>query len=420
MVAFMNYAACKKLINNLKDKGFDPQITTFTQYHDEPRFFYYGTIFKSEANFTDGKLIRDGILGSSSSIKNREEALFKSLCEAMERFCQLSYFKKNINYSLDPKDILLLNNQDKKTNGHKHKIGYTRAINLFSLESVCVPAQSVYLNYKEAKKEPFVNYPRNSNGASGGFDHESTLLRGIYEIAERDAFLGVYLNRIIPPKVNLSNLKSSSIEKVISICKRYNLEVSVFDITNDLGIPCFLASVVDKTNLGPGFSLGAKSSLNQIDAIKGAISEAFMIRLYIKNLIKNEFLSKTSKDNGLVAQRARYWITSGRTDYIKFLTSGSFSKRKYKNFKGNTKQELKEVLKKLKKLKLGVYYSDITIDKFKEIGFFVYKIFIPGLQAFYLDESEKSRVIDIDRIKNIASFFGKEYESINPVPHPFL
>ena len=112
------------------------------------------------------------------------------------------------------------------------------------------------------------------------------ILNGIYEIVERDSLLGVYLNRISPPIIDLAALKDKRIDYLIDQFKKYKLELFVLDTTTDLSIPSFISLLFDRTGRGPAVGIGVKAGFHPKDAIISAIGEVLMTRLYTKNMLR--------------------------------------------------------------------------------------------------------------------------------------
>lgn len=391
------------------------------QFYDEPQFFLYTSHIKNKRKYTDGYVKDEVPPGSGFSFSSSDEAFSKSLFELVERFCLTNYLKKDIIFKrFDKKSAFVdpslfsndLSIRDKK-------FGWTRGVTLKDGRVSFLPAQLVYLNYIRNKTEPLFPYPHNSNGAAAGKSRDQAILNGIYEIVERDAFMCIYLNRISPPVINLKLIKDKIFREIIEKCARYKLELYVLDITTDIGIPSYLSILIDRTGLGPAVSVGAKSGLKTKNTILGAIGESFMVRLYVKYMLKDGVIFGTSdaKKNNIFADRAEYWFTKDKIKDIEFLLTGKCKKER-KGFSGTINDELKVISELLYKKGYDIYIKDLTMDKFVK-SLSVCKVFIPGLQPLYLKESEKKISLNFERLKVMANFFSSNYK-LNSIPHPFL
>ena len=74
-------------------------------------------------------------------------------------------------------------------------VGWTKAINLFSGKQVYVPAATVYLPYNRNKNEAKI-WDCVSTGLACGDNIYDALLRGIYEVIERDAISNMWFNEL--------------------------------------------------------------------------------------------------------------------------------------------------------------------------------------------------------------------------------
>ena len=71
------------------------------------------------------------------------------------------------------------------------------------------------------------------------------LYNGICELIERDAFLIHWLNKISPPGIDHSAAKNPNVRRLLDLYRRYRIDVALFDITTDLGVPVIFAAVRD-------------------------------------------------------------------------------------------------------------------------------------------------------------------------------
>lgn len=382
---------------------------------DETFLFLYSCMLKTSTS-------KQQVSGTGVSVYTREAALLKCLAEATERYSLCINNETDIEY---------LNIVDKKINRsiccdirERSSLdvipGWVKGYNLSQSKDAVIPAQLVYLDYQPVKNEKYISQPI-STGAAFGDSHEDTLLRGIYELVERDAFLTIYLNQINAPLIRLSGFGGRSIRLLIKKIERFNLEVKLFDIKNDLNIPAFLCVIIDKTGLGPSCALGLKASLNHYEAISGAIEEALHIRLWVRGrMVKNQFkgMAVSSKKIKNQEDRMMYWAPVHQLSKLGFLLNQKSVAMSFEHYAFSKEDELKDILTTLKKRGHDVYYVDTTLRSIKHMGAFTYKVIIPTLQAFYMNENFKK--INNDRINKVANYFNKKTISQNTAPHPFL
>lgn len=378
---------------------------------DEPLLFLFSCSLKLKNS-------HQYVSGTGVSIKSKEIALLKCLAEAIERYSLCINKEVKISYiNINNKSVWhTLKSESRKITCP----GWVKGLDLTTNKPVDIPAQLIYLDYKNRENEKLITQ-RLSTGAAFGSTRYSTLLRGIYELVERDAFLTVFLNQISATQIRLRGKTANEIIKLIKNIEKYNLEVKIFDIKNDLGIPTFACMIIDKTGFGPSCSFGLKSSLNENKAILGAIEESLHIRLWVRSrMVEQKFKQKSNKASVVSSQEDRmmYWAPIDQLKKLDFLLSPVKKTRNYSENRLNETAELQKVLSLFKKKKYHVYYCDVAPGEIKEMGGFIYKVVIPSLQPFYIDE--KLKVINQNRLVDVAKYFNKSVTKPNPIPHPFL
>ncbi len=403
----------------IKDIGFVPS------FNDDPKVFLYCTHLKNISKYTDG--INFTPEGSGFSLTSSEAALFKSLTEVMERFCLSSYRHKNGIYtsfntlkkekhlSLDPYQFL------SNIKVRDWDLLWMKGRDFISGEPNYIPAQLIYYTYRHLE-ENYLMAEINSNGGAGGFTQEFAVSRAIYEAVERDAFFTIYLNKISPPRIRISKMKLKQALELEKDCLRYNLEMLLFDITNDLSIPTFMAILVDKTGLGPAITVGLKSNLNPTDAIIGSLEEVFNTRTSFRTrMISNRKKIQSNfiySDINTFEIRNLFWASPQKLHYLDFLLKAPYHENHYHTIQLSEKEQLQLLKDIFRKKKMSVFDMDVSHDIFKQIGYLVHKIVIPDLQPLYT--MEKAKYLKNDRLKAVASFFGKKTLEYNPIPHFFL
>ncbi len=80
-----------------------------------------------------------------------------------------------------------------------------------------------------------------SNGCASGNTPEETILQGFLELAERDAVAIWWYNQIQFPQVDLDSFDTPYFQQLSEYYTSINRSLWVIDITNDLGIPTFVA-----------------------------------------------------------------------------------------------------------------------------------------------------------------------------------
>lgn len=421
-----------KSIDNVIEKGCQfvlensKIIKIFRQnllYNDEPKLFSYFINFKDKFENED----TDNAVANGVSF-NKQKALLKVLGETVERYClglnnnnefifssynELVAKKRSVvdpcKFQINNKNSIDIKNQ---------KFHWVKGKKLENKEIIYIPSQLVYVPYIYENDEIMINHP-SSSGAAAGTSLEDAILRGIFELIERDSFIISYLNKIHSPIVNLKRIRDPQIKKIIASLKRYNLELKLVDIAMDLGIPVYAAVLIDKSGIGPAVSVGLKSGFNQHDVAIGAIEEALMVRSGIRD--QYALNSLTSKNiNFSLENRAKFWYPLSSVKHLNFWLK---NKNKKNFIKKRREKSLKELNLDLKKKNLEIYYIDIADKLIKNYGFEVVKVIIPQLQPLFfsysLPEILSERVFNVPVLMNIRKEPNLR-KNLNKLPHPFL
>lgn len=420
----------QNLQTTLKNNGgFIDRLLRIPNFNDEPRFFHYSGIVKKTSLYP--------AFNSSGCSIDDKKAQTKVLGETVERYCQYSYIPKNYLISsykkidvnaLNPTEVISFSKNQFKTGlfeafrvSEKDNFRWIEGISLLEKKSKWVPFQLISINYN-LKDEKIIRIPI-TNGASFGTSMAGAACRAIWECIERDAFVISYLNKL--PRANIQ-IDDPDIKSIFSYFKRYNLEVSCFDITSDIKIPVILTILIDRTGIGPALTVGMKCSLDVKSAIIGSIEEATQFRPFIrKELITNKIIVRKDNLNKFEHKlRILYWNNRARLKNLDFLldTKEQVKLSKIKSFKGDAISNLSKTIEILQEKKLETILVDCTTPNVKKLDFYVVKAIIPSLQPIYL--SERHKYLGGRRLYTVSKLLGytnkdTSESSLNRVPHPF-
>lgn len=408
-----------KTIQEIKKMGIVKEIRDVSGlFYDEPQFHY----FISE---TGSKNFCGGV-----DLTEKKRALTKAINESIERFSLSNNFHKRIIFKtynqLTDQNVFALDPSLYSKNSGVNKVNFGwvsgyRINERLEKKRCLIPAQLVYISscFNKSGAEPMLA-PLITTGAATTNSFFHSLLNGIYEVVERDAIMCVYLNKIKVPPLKHETILFPKAKKLIALCQRYRIEPYIFDVTNDLQIPVFLAILQDKTKLGPAIVTGSKASFNVDSAIEGAIMEALMARPGLRKKI----LDHGSADFGISKNEITgnekmylFWSNPKNTRKLDFLLNNTKKERKYSKGKYSTKKALIKSLVNLREKNFFVYYVNITLPRLEKLNYVTTKAIIPGLQPLYLNQKQK--FINKKRLKDVAGFFGQKKFTINSFPHPF-
>lgn len=419
--------------------NFIGDVRRVRQYHDEPKFWHYSATINSKYSKHDGKNFHSK--SSGASFFSEKIAFLKCLGEAIERYCNFIFFEDSTSFIGSFKEIkrealnpcLMGNfseNQLKKEDFRRFRINensklrWTRGRSLTGNKLVHIPSQLVYLSYPFLDQESTI-YPGISTGVAGGSCLSAALVRGIYEVVERDSFMIYYLNKLQPSKINLKDINDDKVQQFLKSARRYRLEIVSLDITSDLEIPVVVSVIINRTGIGKAISVGLKSNLSVIDAIIGSIEEALHTRSWLRSEYeKNPKKVKPSdlQKNTSIKLRGFLWYPSEAIKNLNFWIQSSEKKTPPNHYKIlSSGEEFRELLALFEKSGYEIYYKDLIIPVLKKLQYYVVKVIIPQMQPLYLNE--KYPLLGGERLYNVPKRLGhagKTEGEFNKCPHPFL
>lgn len=411
-----------KILRVLEKRNILSSLHKPEQFSDDPKFHRFSTLLHTPAKYSDGIFYEADTHGLS--FRSKRYALFTCLTEALERFSQSCYRETDLirssyealhTYALSPKEYIQTDSIEHKT------IGWTKGYDLINNTSCLIPAQLVYLTY-DFKTDGIMLTESNTNGTAGDFDQTAALLKAIYEAIERDGLMTIFFAQLPAPRISIEKIPNKEIQKMYQSAMQYNLELMLFDITTDIGIPSYMGILVDKTGLGPCLSIGAKTSLNQQEAVIGALKEAFLTRTWIRQeMIINPYERETidPKKINTMRERGLYWSPPFMLTYMDFLLQQKPIQKPISNNQLSPEKALSNVITILKEKKIDTYYVDVSWKPFqKDLGYHVYKAIMPQLHSLFL--FEKNKRIQHTRLQTVSEYFNKKTYTLPSVPLPYL
>lgn len=418
--------------------GDTPFLVDFVrryQHCDEPQFFQYSA--SVNPIFTYSR--RNQIVGSGFSFFSKNEAIIKCIAESAERYCSdiwnngdfirtssgsLRDKAVDLNY-LSPftKDQLASPDFKKFSFDERTLFNWTEIWEYPNMRKKLIPAQLVYNRFVDGDLR-FVRLPI-STGAAAGFTLESALYRGICEVIERDSFMIMYLNKLCRCSVDLEKIKNPKIRYILEKAKRYLLEVRVFDITTDLGVPSFLSLVIDRSGYGMAVSSGLKADLRSEVAILGALQESFHTRSWIRSCVESGDIDPNlivADRIQTIKERGAFWFPKKKIECLKCYLDLPDLDSWTRGMRSRLSDDklLEEVVNILKRNNMNIFYKELASSQASNLGLRVVKVIIPQLQPLYLDE--RYPYLGNDRIYSIPGKIGlyPKSLSLNTCPHPFL
>lgn len=405
------------IINNFK------KITLKSD--DLPIWGYAAHIIHNKKNSSES--IRPEASGVSF---NCQDAFMATLGEAAERYSWLSLSSTRSTLlreaqitrnkiAVDKMGLLLRSDLDPGESFKRLreiKIPWIKGKNLESRREVLLPAIDLFPTIAEEVREWSIS---TTNGIAAHFDFDTACLNGICEVIERDAVMQAWYLR---SKIKNYSMDASipGLSDLIEKSREMNLNVRILDITNDLDIPCALATIYEDKKGSECLACGAACRLSLEEACAKSISEA-------AGMWNSLPVLKQSRDS-LSESEVRAGFPSIRNfeDHV-FLYSHSWAKEAYGfllpqktrkskrkdlvNELESSKQKLDFIVAVLKNKGYESFFVDITPEDLKSIGFYVVRIIVPGLIPLFVGKYNAFYVSRLTKYKDSRGM-------LNSWPHP--
>ncbi|QTY27131.1 YcaO-like family protein [Flavobacterium sp. CS20] len=305
----------------------------------------------------------------------------------------------------------------------KSLISWVLSSDLLNKKEIYVPACSVYLPFKRSfeEKGEVVLYPSVSTGASCDGNFNYAILKGIYELIERDAFMICWRNKLKIPRLIIDE-NSKLFDTYIKNFKRKNLRYELFYTKMDLDVHSVFGLVYktdNDLNENPEVYCGGachhdiniavkKTLLEMVQGLKwGEFSKDEIFK------VKDDFSNINSfKDRMLL------YSTGDFNHVFEFLYNGpklNISDLENENM-NSVNDNLKHIFKELSNNDLDCYACDVTSVDIKQCELNVVKILIPQFET--MEGDFRFPFLGNSRYKKIPKKLGLKTEE-NIFPHPY-
>ncbi len=211
-----------------------------------------------------------------------------------------------------------------------------------------------------------------SNGCAAGNTREEAIVQGFLELVERDAYAIWWYNRLQRPAVDLSQFDDSYVRDLQSQLAEAGRRLWVLDVTNDLGIPTYVAVLHWMQNSQENIEFGSGAHFDSRIAMLRTLTEL------------NQFLSIGLMGGGTGEKSSLDGTTPLRLQDHPFLTPsdgplvrpGSGSKFGHLD----TREQVIACVDIAKRAGLDFLVLDQTRP---DIGVPVVRVIVPGLRHFY-------------------------------------
>lgn len=274
-----------------------------------------------------------------------------------------------------------------------------------------------------------------SNGCALGGSLEEAIFHAILEVVERDSFLLTWYARLPLPRLDLRSANDKEVQLMVDRIREVaGYDLYFYNSTMEHGIPSVWAVAKNRKSKGVNLICAAGANPDPVRAVKSAIYElAGMMfrddkkleenRQKYEEMLKDSFAVRTMEDHGML-----YGLQEAE-ERLNFLLDEDRPLRtfaeEFKPAPKNTdlKDDLQEILEKLRKFNLEVIVVDQTTPVTKRNGLFCIKVVIPGMLPMTFGH-HLTRVKGLKRVLRVPVQLGfiknpLSYEQLNSYPHPF-
>ena len=279
-------------------------------------------------------------------------------------------------------------------------------------ESRFVPASLVFLGM--ALRSQSENIAQNT---SSGLSCASTFLTatetGLYELIEREAFAATWQLRRTPTRLLLSDELASRLNRGVSrALSSRTTEITMWDITSDLGVPVVLAMA--RGHNGELIAFGASAHVRVEQAIEKAVVEALHALVWGAQLSAFGKRTPAAQDVRAPADHFMYHFAGEHLDELRFLLESPESTA----LPRETRDSFVDVVQRLRSKGYEPVAVDLTTADVASLGLSVVRVLVPGLHPLLFGYGVSTT--DTRRLREIAAFWGvTDIGAPNPSPHPF-
>jgi len=213
-----------------------------------------------------------------------------------------------------------------------------------------------------------------SNGCAAGNTLEEAIVQGFLELVERDAYAIWWYNRLRRPEVDLDQFQDSYVRDLRAQLAEVGRRLWVLDVTNDLGIPAFVAISHWTQNSQENIEFGSGAHFDSRIALLRALTEL------------NQFLSIGLMGGGTGEKSTLDGSTPLRLQNYPFLTPSGVSTVKPGSDPrfgslDNTRDQVTACVNVAKRQGLDFLVLDQTRP---DIEVPAARVIVPGMRHFYL------------------------------------
>jgi thiazole/oxazole-forming peptide maturase SagD family component len=242
-------------------------------------------------------------------------------------------------------------------------------------ETFCyLPTGYLYYSYPGRSDQAY--FLPNSNGNAAGTSIEDAILQGFLELVERDAVAVWWYNRLRRPAVDLDSFDDPFVRDLAGAYRSDKRDLWVLDVTNDLGIPAFVAVARRVDQPIEDIIFAPAAHLDPRIALTRALTEL------------NQMLPGVSTTDGSYSYHdpaaIEWWQTATIANQPWLKPAEDVATRRRNDFPFNPTPDLREDVELCRSIVERQGLEMLVLDQTRpDIGVPVVKVVVPGLRHFW-------------------------------------
>jgi ribosomal protein S12 methylthiotransferase accessory factor len=227
-----------------------------------------------------------------------------------------------------------------------------------------LPAAHCYYGYRDRGRREYCR--ADSNGCAAGNTREEAILQGFLELVERDAVAMWWYNRVRRPGVSLETFPGTYFDLLVRHYHRLRRTVQVLDLTNDFGLPTFVALSRQVAPRRPDLIAGAGTHFDATVAVGRALTEM------------NQFLPAA------LSGRLEPTLRAPRRDSRFLEPDPRLAARRFEDFPEPPADDVGALVRRCVRIAARRGLETLVLDQTRlDVGLPVVRVVVPGLRHFY-------------------------------------
>jgi YcaO-like protein with predicted kinase domain len=195
----------------------------------------------------------------------------------------------------------------------RQQILWVEGTALADAKTYWVPLELVSTNYTLPQPQGSFAFPANTNGLASGNTITEAALHALCELIERDALSLWRLagdNARSATKLDPASVDSSACRDLLAHYAKAGLDVGLWDVTSDLGVPVFCCAVAARSDVAVEAELGAGCHPDREVALLRALTEAAQSRTTRIAGSRDDYVPESYDSAAKLARNrtARLWL----------------------------------------------------------------------------------------------------------------